>query len=358
MRVKLLSLAVIFLFSSVFASAALDLAFTTVISQSPDPVAAGVEATFTVSFRTNGGAVTNLKIIGGVDGTQLFERTYASILADKTKTDYFTWTATAGNHTVWFELDPNHTCGDSNYANNRIEKAITVSGGEPTGKPDLRVSYIDVSPKIFKSGSPITLSILVSNTGDVASSPCKLAISKGAGNLAFAVLDVPAIEAHKHTYITHQWHVDCDVNLRVTVDPTDIIDESNEVNNYATKKMTCELNIRASDLTGSTYPREDPYGPDLTVRWMPDTSEYPDKYSIYMEVENLSPIPSTPCKMATIYNDSVRYTQDITSLKQNEIFTISTVWFKQDVGVVTLYVDWDHKNVERNEKNNVAKRIF
>jgi len=141
--VKLAFCLIAFLLSSVLTFAALDVKFTTAIGQSPDPAAAGNEVTFTVSFKPSGGAVSNFKIIGGVDGTQIFERTYASILADKIKTDSFKWTVTSGNHKVWFELDPSHTAGDSDYANNKVEKAISGTGFILNDKTKPNIDHLD-----------------------------------------------------------------------------------------------------------------------------------------------------------------------------------------------------------------------
>jgi len=141
--VKLAFCLIAFLLSSIFAVAALDVKFTTAIGQSPDPAVLWNEVTFTVSFKPSGGAVSNFKIIGGVDGTQIFERTYASILADKIKTDSFKWTATAGSHKVWFELDPSHTAGDSDYANNKVEKAISGTGFILNDKTKPNTDHLD-----------------------------------------------------------------------------------------------------------------------------------------------------------------------------------------------------------------------
>jgi hypothetical protein len=121
-----LSVGVILLFSSVLVLAALDLKFTTAIKEQ---ASLSKIKSFSVSFKTFGGPVDNLKITGGVDGGAIYHRTYAHIDADTQKTETFTWTPSAGTHIIWFELDPKHTCGDSNYANNRIEKTITVKDG-------------------------------------------------------------------------------------------------------------------------------------------------------------------------------------------------------------------------------------
>jgi hypothetical protein len=127
---KIISCLVAFLVSGLFIFAALDVQFVGAIKQAPDPVAVGSEVTFTVSFKPVGGAVTNFKIIGGVGEPQIFERTYANIGADVTRTDSFKLTIPNNDRTyfAWFKLDPDKTSGDSNYANNIITKAISVSG--------------------------------------------------------------------------------------------------------------------------------------------------------------------------------------------------------------------------------------
>lgn len=126
---KLFFLLAAFLLSGITAFAALDVQFVGSIKQSPDPAFGGSQITFTVSFKPAGGAVSNFKIIGGVDGAKIFERKYASIGSDVLKTDSFKWIALSGTHDIWFELDPDHTSGDTNYSNNKITKNITVVSG-------------------------------------------------------------------------------------------------------------------------------------------------------------------------------------------------------------------------------------
>jgi subtilase family serine protease len=119
----------IFLTVATLSYAALDLKFTTAINLSPTSPTLGDTVTFSVTFKSEGAIVNNLKIIGGVDGAQLFQRIYASIPANGNRTDTFTWTATAGDHSVFFTLDPDKTAGDSNYNNNYLEKIFNVIGG-------------------------------------------------------------------------------------------------------------------------------------------------------------------------------------------------------------------------------------
>lgn len=118
---------IMFLIWGISVFAALDVQFVGSIKQLPDPAFGGIQTTFTVNFKPVGGAVSNFKITGGVDGTKIFERKYASIGAGIQKTDSFKWIAVGGTHNVWFELDPDHTSGDSDYSNNKITKSVAVS---------------------------------------------------------------------------------------------------------------------------------------------------------------------------------------------------------------------------------------
>jgi hypothetical protein len=236
MKIKtFLCIGAMFLLSSIVALAALDLAFTTAITMSPSPANAGDLVQFTVSFKTNGGAVTNLKIIGGIDGTQLFERTYASILADKTKTDLFTWTATGGAHTAWFELDPDHTCGDSNYTNNRKEKAITIGGG-PAGQPNLKPT-VTYTPTNFNAGDAVAFTIRVNNNGTAASVASVMKVKKAGA--AIQTFNVAAINAGDHIDKAYNWTAECDAALSVEVDTGNSNAESNEGDNIWSHTMAC-----------------------------------------------------------------------------------------------------------------------
>jgi subtilase family serine protease len=365
MRFKLLiSIGVIFLFSSVIALAALDLQFTTSISQSPDPASAGNTVTFTVSFKTTGGAVTNLKIIGGVDGTQLFTRTYASIGADLTRTDSFSWTATAGSHTVWFELDPGHTCGDSNYANNRIEKSITVGGGSPAGKPDLTVTAF-FFPSKPKANDDVNFDIIIYNSGNAISKMCELQFMQDGSIIATKT--VPGIVAAggkipnlNHCHIKHTWKAVCGALIEIKVDSNNVNAESNEGNNSWSNKMKCAFTmIDHPDLSTPVY-KTDPNGPDLTVKII---EIYRSPYdpsgksaTVRYEVSNIGKAASVPCNMTAKRGGVDEMYFDVPALAIGQSYT-SNYGEEFVCGQETsMYIDTDKKNIESNESNNVAKK--
>jgi subtilase family serine protease len=365
MNIKtLFSLGIIFLFSSMFASAALDLQFTTAISQTPDPASAGNIVTFTVSFRTTGGAVTNFKIIGGVDSTQLFERTYASIGADMMRTDTFNWPATAGNHTVWFVLDPDHTCGDSNYANNRIEKAVTVAGGAPAGQPDLTLTAF-FFPSKPKANEDVNFDIIIYNSGNAGSKMCELQILQDGSVITTKTVPaiVPAggkIPNLNHCHIKYPWKAVCGALIEIKVDSNNVNAESNEGNNSWSNKMKCGFTmIDHPDLSTPVY-KTDPNGPDLTVKII---ELYKSPYdstgktaTVKYEVSNIGKAASVPCNMTAKRGGVDEMYFDVPTLAAGQSYT--AIFAEEYVcnETTTMHIDTDNKNVEIDENNNVAKK--
>jgi hypothetical protein len=264
MRLKIiLSVGIILICSSVLVLAALDLRFTTAISQSPDPANEGDTVVFTVTFKTFGGAVDNLKITGGVDGTNIFERTYSHINADLPRTDSFSWIATAGSHTVWFELDPAHTCGDSNYNNNRVEKAITVNFGAIVppdinihAKPNLTVTDCHVEPSTYKNGDEVTLKFTIKNIGDAPTTSLSLVEYKNYNmtqSLGERTWGMPPVEpGYTYTYVFNYWVIIPSV-IKITVDTTNLNAESIENDN------TCSIIFKAKINKPKKY--TNPYKP-------------------------------------------------------------------------------------------------
>jgi subtilase family serine protease len=356
----LFSIGIIFLFSSVFVSAALDLTFVTAITQSPDPTTAGATTTFTISFKTAGGAVTNMKITGGIYGTQLFERTYASIGADMTRTDSFTWTAVTGDQLVWFELDPGHTCGDSNYSNNNIQKHFFVAS--TSGKyPDLSVNAVYEAFN-FKEDDKITLHIYVSNTGDTWSNPCKLVLLNDKYNVAYAAFDVPQVPNGSIWNTNYEWTVDCGAPLRLYIDALQKVYETNEMNNYWTKTMKCGLTLPNHPDLSTPINKQDPNGPDLIVKILKiskDPADTTGKTAIVeYEVENIGKAASISCvmdvKRGGVHDQNVVIPAIGVGQKHSGSFKEGYVCSQQTI----VKVDSNYKNVEINETNNTAKKTI
>lgn len=129
MKIRFLTAFCLVFLASMLVLAQPDLRFSSSITASSDPVRVGDSVTFTVRFLSGGAAVDNFKIIGGVDSTRIVDRVFAHVNADTGRAQTMNWTATAGSHTIWFELDPDHLKHDSDYTNNRVEITLNVEGG-------------------------------------------------------------------------------------------------------------------------------------------------------------------------------------------------------------------------------------
>jgi subtilase family serine protease len=258
----------LFLLMSVFSFAAVDLKFTSAVTMSPADAKAGDTMTFSVSFRPEGAAVSNLKVIGGIDGAQKYERVFASINADGTRTCSFTWTATPGSHVVFFTLDPLHTTGDSSYSNNRIEKQFAVTDVENAQfdpkipnpemkrkinfnifandalyrfKPDLIVSQPAWSPlEEPKCNKKWRMWVKVKNVGQkMVPKNFTIAISVQ-GILASEMELGSGLQPGNEVGYYFDWYIINDAYVRIVADFYNVIDESNEENNALWPKVTCE----------------------------------------------------------------------------------------------------------------------
>ncbi len=104
---------------------AVDLKWRSPIELNPVDPRSGNTVTFKCKLKSGGGPSTNVKIVGKIDGSQIWSHTYPSFVTDQFEWVEFDWLAAAGNHTVAFVIDPEGTTGDTNPLNN--ERAIEFS---------------------------------------------------------------------------------------------------------------------------------------------------------------------------------------------------------------------------------------
>jgi len=254
MKLKIFFQIALIIFSlSAMSFAALDLKFTTEITMSPAAPKAGDAVIFSVTLISEGAKANNLKLIGGVDGTQIVEKVFAGIAAGGTRTQSMNWTATAGSHKVWFELDPAHTAGDSNYYNNKIDKQLIVSGVQNVKafninslkkpyklKPDLKVHDVVWQPlEEPKCGKKWRMGVILINDSKVpVTKPFTVAISVQ-GILADDH-KMNGLDAGQEAGFYYDWYIFNDAYLRIVADFHDDIDEAKEDNNAIWPPIKCD----------------------------------------------------------------------------------------------------------------------
>lgn len=139
MKIKTAIFVSIVLAVSMLSFGAANLRFMTGLEISPTSPVAGDTVTCTVTWKAQNDAAVNARIIGGIDGTTIYDTTFPNVPMGETRTISFTWTATAGGHNAWFHMDPDNLTGDPYPSNNYIEQSFTVGSGG-TGHPSYTIT--------------------------------------------------------------------------------------------------------------------------------------------------------------------------------------------------------------------------
>lgn len=343
---------------SIFAYGQLNLRFLTPITISPaSPVATDI-VTFEVTFKAQNGSVNNCLVIGGVDGSTIYSQTH-NLGYGETKTISFTWSATAGNHTVWFHLDPDELTGDKYPENNREELDFTVAGQDIIRQPNLR-PFVRYSPsKLLINGTPVTFTVEVKNIGTAeASDKSRMEVKKnGVVVKAFDTDPLPAGVAQTYVF---PWTVECGEVVRFDVDTGDSVDESDDGDNHWEKTLDCKKTIVKPDIkTAQTkfvdLKAEFVYSPPVLGR----------NWKVGVKATNIGNAPFLePFDIALQYGKENPVVESGFSGLQpgkstTALFDKLITFEGKGIYNLTGYVDYGNKVKESNEKNNIvyAKNI-
>lgn len=119
-----------------FLFAAVAVAQQPVVKWSPSPLAispfspkSGDIITFKAVLRATGGDARDVTVVVGMDGKNLFLKTFPHIKSLETQNVEFEWTATAGKHNVFFYMDPEHAKGNYTAEQKKKERTFIVMSG-------------------------------------------------------------------------------------------------------------------------------------------------------------------------------------------------------------------------------------
>jgi hypothetical protein len=209
---------------------------------SPD---AGDSVTFKCRLKSGGGPATNVQVIGKIDGVQEYTHTYASMTTDEFQWPEFTWTATAGSHTVDFVIV---FAEDTNPVNNTRSDTFTVGGSAPDPDPDpdpeprgpgpnLFVSKITFDPRLSGDGQSTNVKCEVKNNGDEDAGRFQVNIKvKG---LISIPKTVTGLSAGTDTVVSFPWLSVCRRTVTCEVDILDSVTESDEGDNEKSVVASC-----------------------------------------------------------------------------------------------------------------------
>jgi len=156
----------------------------------PSSMTAGNTYSIGVAVANLGGSASNIRVTLKADGAVVGNQTIASLNAGETKTVTFSWTPSAGSHTLTAIVDPDNNIDELNEGNNTKSIAVNVQspstsggvsggagggggGGGGAGAPSYKIGSITISaPSSVKAGE--TFNISVSFTTNFRTSGAKI----------------------------------------------------------------------------------------------------------------------------------------------------------------------------------------
>ncbi len=151
------------------------------------PIVEGTEVDFLAQFIVRGETIASLMVTGGIQGGEvLYERTFTQLSDGSSPRVHFRWTATAGDHTAYFLLQPTRPGRQGKYRTQvtfhvqpkpreRKQRRGTLlpdAAVNPVAaitsalqKPDIIITGVTCLPENPKAGESIELAIGVKNAG-------------------------------------------------------------------------------------------------------------------------------------------------------------------------------------------------
>ncbi len=167
------------------------------------------------------------------NGSIIGTTTVASINANSTATASMNWLATPGVHNINVVLDPERVIRESNESNNAVNVTAVI-----TNLPDLSPVSIVFVPDAPVAGSDVTIRLVIRNDGWIDAKKFSVALYAD-GNLIKTIGNV-SIAALSNCTINTSWQPATagSFNIRVVVDQSDCIVESDEHNNDLNETIT------------------------------------------------------------------------------------------------------------------------
>jgi len=191
-----------------------------------------VNVNITAIVHNIGGADANNFTVSFTDGTALIGDIIISARANSSSNASILWTAASGEHNISVVADAGNEIVESNDTNNEAEKAITVQT-----KPELCTTDISFSPVSPTEGESVTITAVINNTGWSAASDFTASFFVD-GALIGNITNI-SVNALSSSKATITWlAVSGKHNIRVFADSYDVIQESNETNNNASRTIT------------------------------------------------------------------------------------------------------------------------
>jgi hypothetical protein len=329
---------ILFILAPLFLSAATNPCWSVAISSSPSPAYAGDTMTFSARLWVKFEAVTNLRVIGVVDGVRIYDNTFASLAAGATRNISFTWPATLGDHTAYFQIDPDDTVAEVG-TDNLTEMAFSIGARPPAIPLNIYFSSNSIAPDPLYSGDESLIHYAIF-LPDPITTPVTVTVAFRVNGTQIATR-THTLGARGGADDQFIWNVVCGANLEVILDPLNAIVETNETDNSWTYSVVC-----------AERPRPNLIIPRWTTSWTPEFIHTGDRVTINYSVTNAGDGNSGAFKVGLKVGDRIVERTSHPALTAHDSATGSISWTADCSGPWALVADCDNENIETDETDN------
>jgi subtilase family serine protease len=313
------------------------------ISWSPSSPVEGDVITFTVYIKNQGTVAADswapFDVQYYVDGVNLGEWIISSLKAGETISRQFTWTATAGTHTVKAYADYGDFVPESNENNNAREETFQ---GTAISKPDLVVSDISWLPSSPVEGDVITFTVYIKNQGTANAGSFKVPYYIVGVN--FGEWIISSLKAGETISKQFTWTANIGtgtLRVRAYADYGDLVPESVEYNNGREESFEVAPKPNKPDLIVSD------------ISWIPADPLEGDTVSFAVTIKNQGGADAGSFTNS-YYIDGVKIGEwSVPGLSAGQSTTKTSTWtaIKGD-HTVKAFADSGYNVDESNENNN------
>jgi hypothetical protein len=226
-----------FMIGAIVAAVSPDLTILDISWNPSEPVEGGI-CNFT-AYIVNLGSVDagSFKVAYYLDGSKVGEWSITDLRAGYYVIKSFTWTATAGNHTVKVFADSGYSVQERFETNNGREETFQVG---PRPKPDLIISGIAWKPEAPASGATVTVAVTIKNNGTGSAGSFKTAYYVNQTKLG--EWSTTSLSPGQGVNTTFTWtYVEGTHIIKAVADSNGEIQEEDETNNMREEVMARAL---------------------------------------------------------------------------------------------------------------------
>ncbi|MFH1721445.1 MAG: CARDB domain-containing protein [Candidatus Altiarchaeota archaeon] len=249
--------------SIIQASPEIDVSSSNIVFSDDTPTE-GVQVTINATIANSGDQPANNLVVQFYDGnpasggTQIGSNQVISLGAFSSQVVQQAWTpATGGTRNIYVIADPSDLFDEPNEQNNNASTSIYVS---PINAPDLTSTSANItfSPQSPVSGQQNTVTANIYNLGLTAASQVKVRFYDGAPGPSTQIgseQTISSLSVGTNETVSIAWSPQTSAghNIYVSIDPSNLIDETNEQNNQINKTISVlgrpDLNVSSAAIS-------------------------------------------------------------------------------------------------------------